>query len=342
MSDRHREDPWAISEDGYPARDGARERLRFLAGYAVLAPSVQNTQPWRFRLAGERLELAADRTRALPVSDPDDRELVLSCGAALFHLRLALRRFGHAGEVVLWPDPADPDLLARVGRGAAADPTPEELAEFAAIPQRRTHRGRLAARPVPTGILTELQVLATEEGAWLHLAEAEPERAALAALIQEADRAQAGDPRFRRELLAWVHERRRATGDGLPDHAPEVRGPAIEEGPLVVRTFDRGDGQAARGGQLAEGSPVLAVLGTSNDTPRAWLEAGQALGRMLLRAQSLGLYASYLNQPVEVPDTRARLPELLGREGHPQLVLRFGYGEAPPPTPRRPLAEVFD
>lgn len=342
MSERHREDPWAISEEDYPASGGAADRLRFLVGFAVLAPSVQNTQPWRFRLAGERVELSADRTRALPVSDPDDRELVLSCGAALFHLRLALRRFGHAGEVVLWPDPADPDLLARVGLGEAADPTPEELAEFAAIPRRRTHRGRLAARPVPAAILTELRVLATEEGAWLHLAEPEAERTALAALIQEADRAQTEDPRFRRELLAWVHERRRATGDGLPDHAAEVRAPGVPGGPLVVRTFDRGDGQAARGGQLAEGSPLLAVLGTDHDTPRAWLKAGQALGRILLRAQSLGLYASYLNQPVEVPETRARLPELLGRDGHPQLVLRFGYGEEPPPTPRRPVAEVFD
>ena len=342
MSDTTRDEPWAIAERDYPADGTVAERLRFLVGYAVLAPSVQNTQPWRFRLAGERIELRADRTRALPVSDPDDRELTLSCGAALFHLRLALRCFGHAGEVVLGPDPSDPDLLARVGLGGPVDPTPEEVAELAAIPRRRTHRGRLAARAVPTAVLTELRLLATEEGAWLHLTEAEGERAGLARLIDEADRLQGEDPRFRRELLAWAHERRRATGDGLPDHALGIEDLKSYQGPLVVRTFDRGDGRAAAGVQLAAGSPVLAILGTDHDTPPAWLKAGQALGRILLRARSLDLFASYLNQPVEVPAVRARMPEVLGRDGHPQLVLRFGYGEEPPPSPRRPVAEVLD
>lgn len=314
MNDATREELWTIAEDDYPAGGTAAERLRFLAGYAVLAPSVHNIQPWRFRLTGERIELRADRSRALPVRDPDDRELLLSCGAALFHLRLALRRFGHAGEVVLWPDTADPDLFARLGFGPAAEPTAEERMEFAAIPHRRTHRGPLASRPVPTAVLTELRVLAAEEGAWLHLVESEPERAALVALIEEADRVQAADPALQQELPARVREQ-----------APPA-----------------GDAGGASGVPLAADAQVLAVLGTDHDTPRAWLKAGQALARMLLRAQSYGLYASYLNQPVEVPATRVRLPALLGREGHPQLVIRFGYGEPPPPAPRRPLAEIFD
>lgn len=314
MNECTREELWTIAEDDYPAGGTAAERLRFLAGYAVLAPSVHNIQPWRFRLTGERIELRADRSRALPVRDPDDRELLLSCGAALFHLRLALRRFGHAGEVVLWPDAADPDLFARLGFGPATEPTAEERLEFAAIPHRRTHRGPLAPRPVPTAVLTELRVLAAEEGAWLHLVESEPERAALVALIEEADRVQAADPALQQEL---------------PARAREQAPPA-------------GDAGGASGVPLAADAQVLAVLGTDHDTPRAWLKAGQALARMLLRAQSYDLYASYLNQPVEVPATRVRLPGLLAREGHPQLVIRFGYGEPPPPAPRRPLAEIFD
>jgi len=213
MNDATREELWTIAEDDYPAGGTAAERLRFLAGYAVLAPSVHNIQPWRFRLTGERIELRADRSRALPVRDPDDRELLLSCGAALFHLRLALRRFGHAGEVVLWPDAADPDLFARLGFGPAAEPTAEERTEFAAIPHRRTHRGPLAPRPVPTAVLTELRVLAAEEGAWLHLVESEPERAALVALIEEADRLQAADPALQQELPARVRERAPLAGD---------------------------------------------------------------------------------------------------------------------------------
>ena len=334
-------DPWAIAEADFPAGGEPGEQLRFLLGYAVLAPSTHNSQPWRFRAHGERLELLADRTRALPVSDPDDRELTLSCGCALYHLRVAARRFGWRGEVVTWPDPTDPDLFARLGLGEAGDATPEELAEFGAILRRRTHRGRFDARPVPNEVLTELRVLATEEGAWLHLVEAEEERAALADLINEADARQGSDPRFRRELAAWLHPSRRESGDGIPDHALGAEELKFYRGPLVVRTFDRGDGEAARERQVAEGSPVLAVLGTDHDTAPAWLKAGQALGRLLLRARSLGLFASYLNQPVEVPEVRAQLPDVLGRDGKPQLVLRFGFGAEPPPTPRRPLAAVL-
>ena len=334
-------DPWAITEAEFPASGTPGEQLRFLLGYAVLAPSTHNSQPWRFRARGERIELLADRTRALAVSDPEDRELTLSCGCALYHLRVAVRRFGWRGEVVTWPDPTDPDLFARIGLGEPGEATAEELAEFGAIPRRRTHRGRFDAQPVPTETLTELRVLATEEGAWLHLIEAPAEREALADLINEADTRQGSDPSFRRELAAWLHASRRESGDGIPEFALGQDDLKFYRGPLVVRTFDWGGGEAARDRQVAEGSPVLAVLGTDHDTPPAWLKAGQALGRLLLRARSLGLFSSYLNQPVEVPEVRAKLPDVLGRDGKPQLVLRFGFGQEPPPTPRRPLASVL-
>ena len=334
-------DPWAIAEAEFPAAGTRAEQLRFLLGYALLAPSTHNSQPWRFRLAGERVELVADRTRALPVSDPEDRELTLSCGCALYHLRVAIRRFGWGGETVTWPDPTDPDLFARAGLGEPGAATPEELAEFGAILRRRTHRGRFDERPVPDETLTELRLLAAEEGAWLHLVEAESERAALADLITAADTRQGSDPRFRRELAAWLHPSRRESGDGIPGHALGAEDLKFYRGPLVVRTFDWGGGEAARDRQVAEGSPVLAVLGTDHDTPPAWLKAGQALGRLLLRARSLGLFASYLNQPVEVPEVRAKLPDVLGRDGKPQLVLRFGFGAEPAPTPRRALESVL-
>lgn len=334
-------DPWAIAEADFPASGTAAERLTFLLGYAVLAPSTHNSQPWRFRLRGDRVDLVADRTRALAVSDPEDRELTLSCGCALYQLRVAIRRFGCRGEVTTWPDPTDPDLFARVGLGEPGEATAEELAEFGAILRRRTHRGAFDARAVAPDVLTELRVLAAEEGAWLHLVEAPAERAALADLINEADARQGSDPSFRRELAAWLHPSRRASGDGIPDHALGVDDLKFYRGPLVVRTFDRGDGEAARDRQVTEGSPVLAVLGTDHDTPPAWLKAGQALGRLLLRARSLGLFSSYLNQPVEVPEVRGKLPDVLGRDGKPQLVLRFGYAAEPAPSPRRPVESVL-
>jgi hypothetical protein len=132
--------PWALSEADYPGAADAVERLRFLVGYAILAPSGHNTQPWLFRLADQVIELYADRTRALPVVDPDDRELVISCGSALGTLGIAARHFGHRAAVEVMPDPQDEDLLARVSLGLAEPSSDADDELFRAIPERRSNR----------------------------------------------------------------------------------------------------------------------------------------------------------------------------------------------------------
>lgn len=334
------EDPWTISETAYPAAGTTEEQLRFMLNYAVLAPSGHNTQPWLFRVEDDAVELRADRTRGLPVVDPEDRALVISCGAALFHLRIALRHFGYEDELETLPDPDDPDLLARVRTGASHEGTGEEHSLFEAIPKRRSNRGLYEDRPVPGRLLSALQAAAWEEGAWLHLVEDETPRHAIAELIAEGDRIQLSDRRFRRELASWVHPNRTRSRDGVPGYAFGFGDVMSLAGPFVMRTFDTGKGQAAKDRQLAEGSPVLAVLGTEGDTVSEWLAAGQALARVLLRARAEGVWASFLNQPIEVPELRPRLAMVIAQEGYPQVLFRMGYGQDVRPTPRRPATET--
>ena len=318
--------PWNVSEEGFPLQGEPEEKLRFLLNYAVLAPSGHNTQPWLFRLSADEVELYADRTRGLPVVDPEDRALIISCGAALFYLRIALRHFGYAGEIETFPDPDEKDLLARVRSGAQQEATEEEQRLFRAIPERHSNRQAFEDRQVPDRLLSALQAAAWEEGAWLHLAEEAEIKHKIAELTSEGDRIQHADRRFRRELAAWMHPNRSRSRDGVPGYALGFGEIMSAAGPLVVRTFDMGSGQAAKDRQLAEGSPVLAVLGTENDTPAAWLAAGQALARVLLRAQAEGVSASFLNQPIEVSELRPQLREAIGKTGFPQLLLRMGYG----------------
>lgn len=335
-------EPWIVSSADFPEDGQAAEKLTFLLRYAVLAPSGHNTQPWLFSVRGDTVDLYADRTQALPVVDPEDRELTISCGAALLNLRVALRRFAYRDDAYeLLPDSADPDLLARVRLVASEPPSPEEEALFEAIPKRRTTRAAYEERQVPADVQRELVEEATGEGAWLHLV-TDGEREAVADLIAEGDRAQMGDKRFRRELAAWMHPNRSRAGRGVRGYGFGF-GDLISLGsPLVVRTFDLGKGQAARDRELAEHSPVLTVLGTGGDSPREWLAAGQAMERVLLRACSHGLTASFLNQPVEVEAIRPPLADAIGRSGtHPQLVIRFGYGPAVQPSPREKVEEVL-
>ena len=158
-------DPWKISEDDFPGSAEAEEKLRFFLNYAVLAPSGHNTQPWLFKVKANEVDLYTDRTRGLPVVDPEDRALVISCGAALFHLRVAMKHFGYEDGVEVLPDPGDPDLLARVRLGPSHEETEEGRALFEAIPRRHSNRGPFEPRPVPEELLSALQAAAREEGA---------------------------------------------------------------------------------------------------------------------------------------------------------------------------------
>jgi nitroreductase len=334
-------DPWEISEGAFPKKGATSDKLRYLLNYAVLAPSGHNTQPWLFKIVDEQVELYADRTRALPVCDPEDRELITACGAALFHLRIALRHFGYEGKVDAFPGRNEPDLLARVGFGGKGKATAEEELLFNAILKRRTNRTPFDAREVPEKILSELKEAASREHAWLEIMKEQDKRNKVADLVAEGDRIQMADPIFRRELAAWIHQNRSVSHDGMPGYAFGLGGLASSFAPIVVRTFDMGKGQAAKDRQLATESPVLAVLGTDDDAPEDWLSAGQALDRVLLRARAEEIWASFLNQPIEVPELRPKFRSLLGRKGHPQLLLRMGYGQDTKPTPRRTAGEVL-
>lgn len=309
-------------------------QLQALVQAATLAPSSHNTQPWLFRLEGQVIELLADRTRALPVNDPDDRELTISCGCALFNLRVAAAAAGLQAQVEPWPDAADTDLLARVhlslnGAGQAL------AAMQAAMGERRTYRERFAATAVGPMALRSLVDAVHSEAASLAVLDTADQRLGAAALVAEGDAMLWANPSWRRELAAWMHPRRR--GDGLT--LPAL---AIPVAQMVVRTFDMGHGVAAKDRQLADESPVLAMLSTAGDMPGDWLAAGQALQRLLLVGVQLGLQASYLNQAVQVAMLRPKLQQLTGRPGYAQLLLRIGNPtQVKPAAPRRPLANVL-
>jgi hypothetical protein len=331
-------DPWTVSAGDFPAAGTSEDKLRFALRYAILAPSSHNTQPWLFRVNDDRVELFADKRRLLSVVDPAGRELVISCGAALFILRLALKRFGSSGETAIFPGEARPDMLATVRLGVDHEPTARERAMFDAILGRHTNRRPFEARSVPEADVERLASCATAEGVWFEGFADDLGKRPLAALVAEANRAQLADDGFREELASWIRDPE--AGDGMPSHGV----PLSEVGDSLqafLRSFDAG-AQVARDEQtLALGSPLLVMLGTDDDDSRAWLASGQALAAVLLTASAAGLSASFLNQPLQVPSQRPLVGEAIGREGHPQLLLRLGYGPPTEPTPRRRLDAVL-
>lgn len=317
--------------------------LRYAVRHATLAPSSHNSQPWRFVPGQDRILLCADRLRALPVVDPFDRELIISCGAALFNLRVALASLDIGYAITLFPTSLDPDLLADV-RLLRGQPVGAELAPLlSAISRRVTTRRPFSPAPVAAAIEHALLEAARAEGVEVACATETATREAIADLVAAADQRQFADPRFRRELAKWIHPRH--TGDGMPAYSAGIGSLLDFATPLVasaIRTFDVGGGVAATHRALAAGSPLLLCIATNIDDAQAWLAAGEALERVLLVLTSHGLCASYLNQPIEVGELRAQLGAVLGMPASacPQLLLRIGHGTPDAPSPRRPLSEV--
>ena len=301
---------------------------------AIAAPSIHNSQPWLFRPHDGVIDVFVDRRRRLGATDPDGREMYVSVGAALLNLRIAILAGGHSALVRLLPDPAQPDLAARVRAGPAVPATPEVQALAEAIPRRQTNRRPFGSTPIPPPILDELAAAARADGGSLAMVDPVT-TAAVLSVARTAEHRHRSDPRYRRELAKWTSPDRERT-DGVPATA---FGPRPELAALPLRDFDlthTSDRRVAR----FEAHPTIAVLYTARDTTPDWLCAGQALERVLLTATAHGLATTPLTQAIEVPDLRDLLnaPVQLGMV---QSIVRFGYAGRVRQAPRRPLADVL-
>ena len=332
--------PWNVVEDDFPATSTAAEQVKFLLNYAVIAPSRHNVQPWLFKIEKNVVAFYADRSRALPAADPEDREMIIGCGAALTNFLLAARHYGFVTNVEIHRDPGKPDFLARISLEKGWVATPEEQKLFHAIKKRRTNRQLFQDRAVPAALLSRLEEIAAREAAIFQVVQAEEDRYRLASLIAAGDHMLWEDEGFREEIARWTRREDIHSLDGVPDYAHGSGDMASYLGPLRIRTFMERE-ETKKEHHMAAGSPVFAVVLTYSDTRFDWLAAGQAIEKIVLYARSEGVWTSYFSQPVEIDRLRKDLQDILGRREFPQLVLRMGYGPEVPPTARRNVSEVI-
>jgi hypothetical protein len=319
---------------------------------ATRAPSIHNTQPWRFVAAPDRLDVYLDTERALPVLDPTGRQQIISCGSAIEFAVVALAAAGHAAEVDLLPDDADPDRLATVRVTAPREASDEDRGLAAAIDRRHTVRAAFQPRAVPDGLVDRLQLEAASFGAWFKPIARSEEEVATVFLIARAEEMEQSDPAYLAELESWMRTDPGAV-DGVPVEAVPSDDPQTRPSNWLIRDFvvgQRGEQQLFRAADDPDAPPpdverpTVVLMGTDDDDRYAWLLAGRALGRVLLRATAEGVAASPLTQALDWPATRSRMQSRLSLVGHPQMLLRMGY---PPDTSgqavsgRRPVADVL-
>lgn len=303
---------------------------------AAQAPSVHNSQPWAWRYNDRVVRLYADVGRRLPVTDAIGRDLIVSCGTALHHLRVALAASGIAASVRRMPDSNALDHLASLYL-SPRQASKADLRTATMITRRRTDRRRFGDWPVPELFLDELVAHAANEGVVLRVVDQAGGHTFVADAMHEAGEIQRATAGYSTETAVWTG---RLTGDdGIP------------AGNLLVDANATGDGLArsfAPGSVVQSPGPdgaVLLVLGTASDDRLSRLKAGEALSAVLLHATDVGLAACPLSQPLEVESTyRTVRDDLLGGSLAPQVLVRVGWGpqEPLPPTPRRPLDDVVE
>lgn len=285
----------------------------------------------------------ADRERKLPVADPDGREMLLSCGAALFTARVALRYLGIVPAVRVLPDADLPDLVARITWTERAQPADYERELYAEIRRRRTHRGGFDAEPLPGGILAALRDEGAKEGAALRILSDEAQRKALAAVVEAADFALRQDTARAREEASWAPPPGSKRRDGVPATAYPARAERIEPS-FPSRDFARGHGWGLPPGgrdRLPRSAGVVALLATGADRPGDWVGAGQALQRMLLYLSACGLSAALHSQPFEIVQLREFIRLHFADGAYPQMLLRFGATDQRAVSVRRPVEDVL-
>lgn len=308
---------------------------------ATRAPSVHNSQPWVWRVYGNTVDLYADASRHIPATDPQGRDLVMSCGAALHHLLLSLATLGWAGHVRRFPDPQRSDHLAAIEL-TPATPARTDVDLAAVIPRRRTDRRRFSSWPVPGEVIGGMAELAERHGLTLQVITEPRLRWRLYKAIAAAAETQEADPLYAAELARWSGRPAGAT-DGVP--SANVPWPAPARGRMPMRTY----AQPAVVESPGQGEPenaALLLLSTFTDTNASWLRAGEVTSAILLTATLAGLASSPLTQPLEVDETRAFVRDHVGakKTAHPQILLRLGWAQPGarelPATPRRPLDDV--
>jgi hypothetical protein len=333
--------PPGAGEPGGPLT--AEETVRTVIAEAVWAPSVHNTQPWWFSADGERISLYADAGRRLAVADPDGREMMISCGAALFTARLALRSLGHVPETLILPEPSEPALVARVSWPRRAPVTDGERRLIAQVRQRRTHRGAFDPLPLSPDLLAALCQGAARDGATLRIVSDGGQRAALAAAVEDAERAMHVDSAHVQELVTWTPPPGSPRRDGVPPTSYPAR-PEHTDPDFPGRDYAHGRGWGTAPlscAPLFRTAGTVGLLITPGDTPADWVSAGQALQRILLTAATCGVAAALHSQPFELPWLRELIRGRLSDGRYPQLLLRLGTVTQASASVRRPPAEVL-
>ena len=330
-----RKDVWEVSEQDFPRSAPIETQLRFLLRYVILAPSTKNSQPWRFVVEGNQVQIFAALDRRMPIHDPEARELYISLGCALENLLVAAEQFGFHHGVRYLPERARPELAAEV-HFAHGGPVSSERAGISlqALVDRHNDNSVYRAVPVPEALVQRLEACSVESDLRVDLTDNQRFRGWIDELTVEADRLEFASPAFRKELGYWI-------GQGVFG-TPQ---PLARLGGFAISRMNIGEPVAKQDQEIVESAALLGVISAVNDRHLSHLRTGQLFERIWLTATAAGINVHPMSQTMRSPALRRAVGELLHHPGWiPQHLFRLGYSSRDDVrhTPRRPLGDVIE
>jgi len=311
------------------------EKAVLLAGRA---PSLHNSQPWRWVFDGTELQLFAVPERTLAAADPTGRQLLLSCGIALDHLRAAMAAAGWRVLIARFPDPNQHHHLATVRVEPSVIVTEAERDRADAIVRRHSDRLPFAAPSGWDDFEIVLRSTFNPTDATVDILPPDS-RAALAHASELSAALRRYDSSYQAELQWWAGHV--VDSAGIPRDALVTAEERVQV--AVGRRMPAVDGPPRRAGML-DNARIL-VLSTDTDLPLDLLRCGEVLSTVLLECTLAGYATCPLTHLTEFPRSRAAVRELTGRTMLPQALLRVGAApdeaDDSAPTPRRPLADIL-
>jgi len=342
--------PWQVQEQDFPRNGSSADKLKFLIRYAILAPSGHNSQPWKFLVGDDEIQIVADKTRWLKAVDPRQRELHIAVGCALENLLIAAEHFGYGHQVIYFPKPDQAELVATVkfmpqgpalqsprpkgaGSGAKGQPSPfREPGWFDAIPARHTNRQVYTGHPISKDDLGRLKNCCVEKGVWLDLINDLEIKNQIKELLVRGHAITLADPAFRKETAYWI-------GKGIFN----IPRPVAVLMQLAFPYLNVGWAMAPIDSRLIASASAVAVLSSSVDDHASQVKVGQVFERICLAATACGIRVHPMSPVVEIPELKAQVARLLPNPNViPQHAFRLGYAEpVKTPAPRRALGEVL-
>ncbi len=313
--------------------------LREAVLLACRAPSVHNSQPWRWVADGGVMHLFLDRRRAVPGTDRSGREALISCGAALDHFRVAMLAAGWRAHVERFPSPKDPNHLASITFDSVDHVTSAQRDHAEAILQRHTDRLPLG-QPTYWSFFEPVLRESLDDSPVRVDVLSDDVRPLLAKASQLSGVLRRDDVSYHAELDWWTSPF--ALTEGVPPGAlvSETEHRRVDVG----REFPARGHRDRRPEVKVDWSKIL-VLSTPEDSRENALACGEALSTVLLECTVAFMATCTLTHLIELEESRDIVRSLLGEQGQPQLLIRAGIApsleQLPAATPRRPLRDVL-